>query len=91
VPAIHKDRYWEAPGPDQLLVPRLITLESALHAEAHAWLAATDGAASLGANQEIFESDSATLVHALNSRDYDLARFGVLIREARSSAIYAKL
>jgi hypothetical protein len=42
------------------------------------------GAIKLGANRVIFESDSSTLVNALNGKEYDRSEIGVLIKEARS-------
>lgn len=38
----------------------------------------------MGINQAIFESDSVSLVNAINSGERDLSSIGVLIREARS-------
>uniref|UniRef100_A0ACD5UCA6 Uncharacterized protein n=1 Tax=Avena sativa TaxID=4498 RepID=A0ACD5UCA6_AVESA len=59
-------------------------LRDALHSEAVAFLAAVDGAIRVGANRIIFESDASNLMRALNSRDYDKATIGVLLKEARS-------
>jgi hypothetical protein len=35
----------------------------------------------------VFESDSKTLVNALQSKSYDLAKIGVLVRDIRSDCI----
>lgn len=59
-------------------------LRDAPHSEAVAGLAAIDGALRIGANRIIFESDSSNLVKALNSREYDNATIGMLVKEARS-------
>jgi hypothetical protein len=49
-----------------------------------ACLAAVAGAIKLGANRVILESDSSTLVKALNGKEYDRSEIGVLIKEAMS-------
>ncbi|KAE8816004.1 hypothetical protein D1007_06545 [Hordeum vulgare] len=55
--------------------------------ESVACLATVDGAIRIGANQIIFEFDSAILVHGLKSNEYDKATIGVLVKEARSQCI----
>jgi ribonuclease HI len=63
---------------------KLRHLHDALQAETEACVAATEGAAALGLHRVVFESDSKTLVQALNSDSHDLSKIGVLLREARS-------
>ena len=66
---------------------KLKHLRNALQAETEACPAATEGASALGLHRVIFESDSQTLVHALQSKSHDLAEIGVLLREIRSECI----
>ena len=66
---------------------KLRHLRNALQAEAEACVAATEGAVALGLNRVIFESDSKTLVDALNSDRHKLSEIGVLLRESRSNCI----
>ncbi|RLN30877.1 hypothetical protein C2845_PM05G29200 [Panicum miliaceum] len=62
---------------------RLAVVKDALCAEAHACVAALQAAASHGMQKIVLESDSQTLVKALQSTEYDLAAGGVLFREAK--------
>ena len=55
----------------------------ALCAEAHACVAALQAAAAQGMQKIVLESDSQTLVKALQTTGYDLAPGGVLFREAK--------
>jgi ribonuclease HI len=66
---------------------KLRHLRSALQAETEALVAAVEGAAALGLNRVVFESDSKVLVDALNSSSHELSEIGVLLREARSLCI----
>jgi hypothetical protein len=43
-----------------------------------------EGTSNLGMFRVLFESDSTTLIEAINNGNYDLADTGVLMREARS-------
>jgi ribonuclease HI len=63
---------------------KLNHLRSALHGEAEACIAAMEGTSNLGMFRVLFESDSTTLIEAINNGNYDLADTGVLMREARS-------
>jgi ribonuclease HI len=66
---------------------KLRHLHDALQAETEACAAAVEGAAALGLNRVIFESDSQVLVNALNSSSHELATIGVLLRDIRSNCI----
>ncbi|KAM0915505.1 hypothetical protein ACQ4PT_010803 [Festuca glaucescens] len=66
---------------------KLRHLRDALQAEAKACAAATEGAAALGLHRVVFESDSQTLVNALNSSSHELSVIGILLHEARSNCI----
>lgn len=66
---------------------KLHHVKDALHAEAEACVAAAEGVVELGLHRVIFESDSLTLVSALQGRHYDLAPIGVLLKEVRSLCI----
>ena len=61
----------------------LTVVRDALCAEAHACIEALQMAASEGMQNIILETDSTTLVNALQSNEYDLAQGGVLFREAK--------
>ena len=61
----------------------LSTVSDALCAEAHACVEALLAAATQGMQHIILETDSATLVKALQSSEHDLAPGGVLFREAK--------
>ncbi|XP_073363127.1 uncharacterized protein [Aegilops tauschii subsp. strangulata] len=63
---------------------KLEHIRSPLQAELSACMMAIDGAADLGAQRVVFESDCLTMINALNGREYDAAELGVLFREARS-------
>jgi len=62
---------------------KLAVVTDALCAEAHACVAALQAAAGQGMQNIILESDSQTLVNALQTTEYDLAPRGVLFREAK--------
>jgi hypothetical protein len=55
--------------------------------EAEAGLAAVEGAAAMGLNRVVFESDSKNLVSALRDKKHDLSVIGVLLKEMRSLCI----
>jgi hypothetical protein len=50
-------------------------------------LAAVEGAIKMGATRVEFESDSTTLVNALNGNEYDRSTIGVLIKEVQSLCV----
>jgi hypothetical protein len=66
---------------------KLQFIGSALQTETEACAAAVEGAIALGLHRVVFESDSKTLVNALQSKSYDLAKIGVLVRDIRSDCI----
>ncbi|KAK1628050.1 hypothetical protein QYE76_002365 [Lolium multiflorum] len=68
---------------------KLRHLHDALQAEAEACVAAIEGAEALGLHRVVFESDSLTLVQALNTSSHELSAIGVILREARSNCIAA--
>lgn len=63
---------------------RLSSVSDALSAEGEACLAALEVAMSRGISRVIVETDSANLVLALRSDDYDQASGGAIFREARN-------
>ena len=63
---------------------KLQYVRSPLQAEISACMKAIEGAADLGAQRIILESDCLMMNSALKSRDYDTTELGVLFREARS-------
>jgi hypothetical protein len=68
---------------------KLRHLHDALQAEAEACVATIEGAEALGLHRVVFESDSLTLVQALNTCSHELSAIGVILREARSNCIAA--
>jgi hypothetical protein len=66
---------------------KLRYIRDPLQAEAEAGLAAVEGAAAMGLNRVVFESDSKNLVSALRDKKQDLSVIGVLLKEMRSICI----
>ena len=62
---------------------KLAVVTDALCAEAHACVAALQAAAAQGMQKIVLESDSQTLIKALQTTEHDLAAGGVLFREAK--------
>ena len=62
---------------------KLAVVTDALCAEAHACVAALQAAAAQGMQKIVLESDSQTLIKALQTTEHDLAPGGVLFREAK--------
>jgi hypothetical protein len=61
----------------------MAVVSDALCAENHACIAALQAAAAQGMQNIVLETDSLTLVKALQTPEYDLAPGGVLFREAK--------
>jgi hypothetical protein len=66
---------------------KLRYIRDPLQAEVEAGLAAVEGAAAMGLNRVVFESDSKNLVSALRDKKHDLSVIGVLLKEMRSLCI----
>jgi ribonuclease HI len=65
----------------------LLNLKDALQAEVEACVAAAEGAAALGLNHVLFESDSKTLVSALSMKNDDLSVIGVVLKDVQSICV----
>jgi hypothetical protein len=65
----------------------LWNLRDVLQAEVEACVVAAEGAAALGLNHILFESDSKTLVSALSTKNDDLSVIGVVLKDVQSICV----